>query len=613
VTDTRELRYIEYYQPTFEWLTRIHQNAIRRALHEQPIEIRRKFFAAFSVGKEFAGEDGHAELTRYLNVLESAIHEALQRHSVPFWIHIYRRIGPFLSPLHDNRTDATTLGLVRDIVECSIAKYGRLNRVNDIRRSKPVPADAILGGHFLRRLRRLLPARAARERAVDELRTRDELVLCDFRPKDLVAIYAVEGLAYEYWLTTAKLRSIGKGDRQILAANGQLDRKSNRDLVDLMASYDMRAARQGTLSMLAGTFVQTKDARAGGLGKIFAPVYNVTQDKLDGLLGAIGFSTEHDPRPLANFVPHVVHIESFLKSHQFLASSFEATRGYSLRIFLLVLAALSWRAVMPERRVVQSIGASDGEMSLGLIHVLRRAYAIVDPEIASILSSVRWYTLHLVAPESDPETLDEQGLGRVLEDLILNVEKQSRIALWSRGPRYAVVLADEMAMIDIQGLVQMLESLFVGIRHSPQQRGNSFEDAVRSELEHTGYQMLQRHFTFDEGDREADAVVRVKDTLWIIEAHSMERPLTFEISKPGVTEQRNRRFAEKLDQAASIRKAIERVPIGANYDFRWATRVEHCVVSPFVEWIPSKDSQLWLTKDLPRILYVGELLEVLSR
>jgi hypothetical protein len=37
------------------------------------------------------------------------------------------------------------------------------------------------------------------------------MVIVDFEAKNLCDIYEVEGLAFEYWQITAKLRAIGKG------------------------------------------------------------------------------------------------------------------------------------------------------------------------------------------------------------------------------------------------------------------------------------------------------------------------------------------------------------------------------------------------------------------
>ena len=44
----------------------------------------------------------------------------LGKRSVAFWFHLYRRIGAFLHPHHEDRTDDRTTALVRQIVEAAI-------------------------------------------------------------------------------------------------------------------------------------------------------------------------------------------------------------------------------------------------------------------------------------------------------------------------------------------------------------------------------------------------------------------------------------------------------------------------------------------------------------
>jgi hypothetical protein len=141
----------------------------------------------------------------------------------------------------------------------------------------------------------------------------------------------------------------------------------------------------------------------------------------------------------------------------------------------------------------------------------------------------------------------------------------------------------------------------------------AFEEALREELLRNGANLMpQRRFEFPSGYREVDAAVRVVDTLWIVEAYSMERPLDFEIGKKEVIDRRNVQFASKLAQASSVRVLLETNPVGANYDISWAKRIEHCVASPFVEWIWSKSPDLWIDDQLPRILSVSELLGLVA-
>ncbi|HEY7533180.1 MAG TPA: hypothetical protein VH681_10425, partial [Nitrospiraceae bacterium] len=376
--------------------------------------------------------------------------------------------------------------------------------------------------------------------------------------------------------------------------------------------FDSRLSRYGTMSMLAGTFLLSAEIGRSGSGKIFTPAYNAEQDRTEELLSVMGFPSDHSPTPILNFLPMTISIASIVESHLFLSQRFLESRGYSLKLYLLVLAGLSWRAVMPERRLVRLLEGDKTAISFALLQVLRRAYAVVDPDPGSILESVRWYMQNWIGADSVSEPLTDDAIADIIRDLTLDDDaKQSRISLWTRGPRSVLLRTKDMAIIDTQGIIQLLETLFVGLRHSEQKRGMSFEESVRAELENNGHKLLQRRFKFPEGEREVDAVVRIGDTLWLVEAFSMERPLDFEIGKPAVIENRNAAFQEKLEQVASVRTSLEQLPAG-ELPFPWARSIQHCVVSPFVEWICSREPAMWVSREIPRILSIRELTELLA-
>jgi Holliday junction resolvase-like predicted endonuclease len=345
---------------------------------------------------------------------------------------------------------------------------------------------------------------------------------------------------------------------------------------------------------------------------ICAPVYNAGGDRANEMLEPLGIAAATSV-PAVNFLPWVLSIDAYCDAHAFLAEEFRQKRAYSLRDFLLVIAALSWRVVYPERSIVRSVDGDPRAFPFAMLNVLRRAYAVVDPNPESVRSSVLWYMENALNCDQEEVSRIDARLDDIIADVSLDSkEKQAAIALWTRGPRFMLLPGPGMLTIDAQGVIQMLNTLFVRLRHSEQQRGMTFEDLLRSELHRKGFDLLQRRFLLPDGPREVDAVIRVGDTLWLIEAHSMERPLDFEIGKPNVIEQRNQRFASKLEQVASVRSALAIDQVGKNYDVRWATKIEHCVVSPFVEWIWARDAALWIDEHRPRILSVAELPRVLG-
>lgn len=603
---------LEYYQLTFRNLLARHNRVIQEALLEQPRELRRAYFHRHQVGTVFRGQEAFDAVRPYLDRLEHELRQILCRHSIHYWIHLYRRLSPRLVSLHDAKNDSMTIRLVRDIAECAIAKYGRLKGAKDLHRSSEVSPDRILGGRFLRLLQSYMHDPAARNEHLRHLRASGQFVICDFELKDFIAIHRVEGLAYEYWLTTAILRALGKGDTYVLMDNYRLMNRREPDLGFLIDQYDKRLYRSG-FATLPGTFLSSDlKTSLAQQPTIFTPAYNADGWRADELLETLGLAAADD-LSLLNFVPSFIQAKAYLQSHAYLADRFEQRRSYRLDSLVLMVAALSLRVLMPETYLLK---ASEGDATaepLAILTALKRAYCMVEASPDSVIASAHSYLQDVLGTDEHRAASVLRDSEKIRSDLTLDSQdKQARISLWTRGPRFMLLPGHEALMVDAQGVLQLLQTLFVGVRHSEQGRGMSFEQALRSELERRNFTLEQRWYEFADGPREVDAAVRAGTTLWLIEAHSMERPLDFEIGKADVITMRNQRFAAKLEQVASVRQQLEQARVGKNYDVSWATRIEHCVASPFVEWIWTREAHLWIDGETPRVLSVSELFDRLQ-
>lgn len=113
-------------------------------------------------------------------------------------------------------------------------------------------------------------------------------------------------------------------------------------------------------------------------------------------------------------------------------------------------------------------------------------------------------------------------------------------------------------------------------------------------------------------EREVDAAVRIGDRLVLVECFSFERPVDYELAKPGVFEARKERLSEKIEQAKSLCAAVRADPIGRNFDFSWATEVDWRLASPFVEFAWKLSDDFFDDAGVARILDVDELLNLLK-
>ncbi len=65
-----------------------------------------------------------------------------------------------------------------------------------------------------------------------------------------------------------------------------------------------------------------------------------------------------------------------------------------------------------------------------------------------------------------------------------------------------------------------------------------------------------------------------------------------------------------LDQAKTLRDFLETHPEGANYRVpERVVRIEHCLCTPHVEYVPDTSGELWFDDETPRICIPQELIE----
>src|SRR5262249_15693970 len=148
--------------------------------------------------------------------------------------------GVRLSLEHEDKTDANTVALVRNIVELAILKHGDPERAHDVAISSEVKLKQILGGHYQRILRKLGKDAAAEFKV---LAASKQWVMTDFEQRDFFDMFMVEGLGYEYWRTTAAMRGIGKGLCFCNTGSSWPEYGGADRLGSLIISYDERIDR----------------------------------------------------------------------------------------------------------------------------------------------------------------------------------------------------------------------------------------------------------------------------------------------------------------------------------------------------------------------------------
>jgi hypothetical protein len=603
----------DYHQAAFLVLRERLADRIEHALLTAPVAVRARHLTEhLPVDREVAADVAWPVARVLLNVLEAEMAEVLRKHSVFFWMHVYRRIGVLLHPHHEDKTDPRPVMLVRQIVELAIAKHGRATDAKEIVLSSQVNPDLILGGFMRAGFKSLFRGefRKNYRHFVQSLRMRPQWVIKDFKRKDFIAIFLVEGLAYQYWQVAALLRALGKGAQMIVHEDGDWDYVDFAELARLVKSYDERTEREGLPGSLLGTWfdedIEEIDDRSS---RLTIPIYNVLRLSPVKLLRRVGIHV--DEGYVSNFLFISLDARRYLEAHGFLSDAFREHHGYSLEAFVATLQAIAHFVWFPRIYFLAETDEIRQQVFRNtLMNILQRGYRVFDfnpDEVVPVL-------LPYVEEFCPGANVTEAELRAVLERLTLTPKSQAAISLWSSGPRYVLITAGAHQAVDLQGVPMMLTTLFVGVAHKQGHRGTIFEEAFRRALRDRGFDVKSgRLLSIDGTSKELDAGVIVGEELFAFECVSVERPLDYEIGRPGTFEHRRDRLDEKVEQVLALSEFLQANRRGTNYDFTDVQRIVPLVVSPFVEWLWDRSARLWLSDGTPRILSANEALEVVER
>ncbi len=614
-----ELINLPYHQPAFLHITRIFKYQIRDVLYFKFAAFRASLLLAhLPVGKILDGNDAWDHVRGVLDAIDGEMRTIASRRSVAYWLHIYRRIGVFLSPEHESKTDHTTVGLVRQIVELAIQKHGLSSASGEFGFSDMLSPEIILGGWMKKGLKSLGNKKMSGEqlfrRYAAILRSNPTWVIRDFSKRDLIDIYALEGAAYQYWRLTALLRSLGKGAKIILDETGDWHYVPDPALNRLIVSIDKRNEQRNTFSSLMGIWIDSETimGREGGANGneqsdiIFFPIYNTQRVVLP-----VGteFYGARIPSGVTNFLPLYMRSKVFFQHHEFMRKEFLERRGYDFELLISVLAGLSSLTVIPSRTLLSCDKNEQERIKLSaLMQTLTRGYHLFVGSEDDLLKMLMERMSIIFSME-----FEKDKVRAVLSSISLNEGAKNSISLWSNGPRCVVIPAGTVCVVDLVSIPALLASIFVFMTDRFGESGTVFETLFKEALKRRGFDVYSgKLFANDGSERELDAGVLVGDRMYLFECVSIERPLDYEIGRPKTIAGRQKRLSKKLDQANSLQAFVSVNPSGRNYDFSQATEFVSVVVSPFVEWIWSAGPELWFDHKTPKILSPEEAISLVS-
>ena len=604
----------EYYQLPFRFLHDTHSTLIENSYLRLPREARIGLVdRLFERGSMLDGRTAYQGLRDVLSGLEQELKRIVSKRSRFYWIHLYRRLSPHLAESLGDNTGPMTLAWVRLIAEQAIFKFGLAEISAELQLSNSISSKKILGGYFLKAVNRAFGEGSdAANLYINSLSRSQQWVITEFRPSDLAKVYQIEGLAYEYWYVTAKMRAAGKDIPIKVTADGQLKEQWSMQDEVLIDSFDRRlGANSMGFTSNVGTFSRSSLPELGeslifvGLNAYQYPLPAMGDDSLTD------FATGESLVP--NFLPNHLNIAQYYQAHRYLEPAFKKLHGFGLREFCFT-------AYLMSELLVSASVDSDREINMHNVQrIFQRGYVFYGHSISTLRGDILKRAEAMRASTVFGGCQLETEIDAILHYLTLNAENVGQVGLWSGGRRFAIIPFGHYAFYDIASWPFILRNLFFGLRkYDPKnQKGSEFEGEFAETAKSEGLKVVlqSREITIGGHDREVDVAIRASNVLFVCECRAFERPLDFSIGNPKTIQARCDDLQKKVEQALSLADLLRRHPKGAEYDVSWATEVIPVVISPYVEWVWSLDDSLWISKSpmMPRILSPGEAIEMMTR
>ncbi|AQZ82951.1 hypothetical protein BUM88_15795 [Acinetobacter calcoaceticus] len=596
----------EYYQVAFNFFIRKYLENIKIEVLELRYKLRSEFYQEHTIIPK-SGDYAFNFLKQYLFHLEAILKEIISSHSPSFWIHLYRRVG--VDVLHlivkDNESvSPMTINIVRNFMEIAFLKFGDLDKV-DLCLTKDLHYNEILDGLFYESHKDIGLSDQKIEEYWNQYSKKSEIILKDYKKIDHKNIYFLEGIAYEYWKTTANMRSIAKGGELSTCENFFWRESRTDDLNKLISSYDRRISINFKYLPTAKGLITYDEI--GSNNNLFYTVYNDNFVRFSQICSDKKFSNV-----ITNFYPQYVNIDNFVDSHKVLEKPFEKKKKYSIKFCLSFFKALS-DVFIEHRGLDKSTNSQDLDKNIKLFSILQRSYTILPLNKDALFTELKTKILHFGFSSTE---IDEV-LPKILDEYILDKEQQSIMSIWSFGPRPLIIENTFGSLIDVAGFSTILRNLFFGVRENQTERGVELERIARNFVEKNGYTLLKDRILKNNSqqEREADLVIRVNNSIILCDCRSIESPVDLFLGKPSTQIARNSLIQDKFEQIESLKKFIIEHPIGKNYDYSYADKIFSIAILPDPEWIPRLNKDYWidLDQDLPKIMSIQELFNFLDK
>jgi hypothetical protein len=208
--------------------------------------------------------------------------------------------------------------------------------------------------------------------------------------------------------------------------------------------------------------------------------------------------------------------------------------------------------------------------------------------------------------------LDSEDIQAAIHFWELDVSNRKDIDLSYSGPHYLFLpVGSDRSFIDYAWIFRRLHDLFVDIRIPDQHfKGDALEKYVRKDKSILPTRPCRSN---DGQKRQIDYTVSCGNHLVIAECKAVCKSIGFERGDPNAIKHRTDKVIELgLSDVDNKAEWLAKYPVGTNYDVTKYEYILPVVISPFVEFIPSKDTRYWVSGGIPRVLTPPEFEDLLK-
>ncbi len=524
----------------------------------------------------------------YVGLLNYYAKETISKHSVIYWLHIYRRLS--LGPIGNDKRPQS-IALTRAALEALIQKYGQLHKCNGIENSNDIDVSKIFRGLLLSEDFRL-----EREKLIQG---KGETVLTNFGTQELLEFYEIEKIAYEIWRAGAIKRILAKGTTlSVIEREPYFIDNRNEELNHCVEVYDKRI-RNG-FATSSGVW-WGKDI-GSNQGTIFTPVYNWEKIKFGNYNQLITkrYNAKLDEDCVLNFLWYPYNIKDFYNAHKPYANEFLKKNGVSLESVLVVVISIC-------------VFSFDLAMNAGIdkfIHTWKRGYLyIYKNEVISqqVLNYKEYAEKMLIVEKIHPQDIE-----KAIKFWTLDSKRQENIDSLYSGPHQVFLpYSKDESLIDLAWIGRRLYDLFYNVNIKDQNfKGDALEIAVGRQNSILPKKSCE---SFNGGKRQIDFATEKEDILIIVECKAVAKSIAYDRGIKRAIDYRtenvvNRALTEIDDKALFLYNNVT----GKNYSIIKYKYILPLAVSPFVEYMPSLESKYWIDREHPRVLTPLELKSFLN-